>query len=475
VAPSTIFSTSAPCRSLASFVGALQLLAAGASGQRRRGGGGGGTDSDGGGAPYPAVEALEQLIRQRVQPKLEQEIEPRFWAELRRCREATTMDPELRLLMGVNKPGLDQLFMDQQLSGGSGGFSGKAQRSIGEVRRRCAARHTLCTRGTRHNPRLAGATQAQFHTLLARLGIQGPWLSKKEIEAVTWLVKSSWDAAGSHSSSCGTVSSAAPSLELSLSPRDFQRALLLVAALNFPASQSGGGSGGGAEAEAEAAEGEREEGGASSPAATIRGLGRGFAALLGHLQSSVLGQQLGFRAVAPKPSDLAKAQAQAQNRASDASAPAGAGPDGGDAESETEPVPGGGKDGAAAAVQPTLQNRHHPSATPPLAGKTMARRPAAATAAAAASPSNDGSSAASGGSAVAAVGRSAIPCRRGGATKPLAEAGSAGAAGSPAVAEKPPPLAHPLWERERASLQAEKSELEELLAQVRPGAVSLRS
>lgn len=128
-------------------------------------------------------------------------------------------------------------------------------------------------------------SEDQFNTLLARIGVQGLWLSKHDISQVLWLVKS-WslesepldgkskpdDAAG------GTVSAL-----------EFRRCLTMTVALNFSADDSGGSGG--------------DPGGSS--------LATGFRALLKQLEVSALGQQLSFMALEPKEAHLAQATAAA--------------------------------------------------------------------------------------------------------------------------------------------------------------------
>jgi hypothetical protein len=245
-----IFSTSAPC-GLHAFVDALRWLAV-----RRKAPLAQGDEAD----ALPPVRALAQLLDSTVLPKLERKVEPRLWKALRRARAATEAAPVLRLLLSANRSPLEKLFAAYQLQGSKS----RTDTTVSEE---------------------------QFNTLLARLGVQGPWLSKHDISQALWLVKT-WSGSssgdGAHPQG-GKASAAAAQLEVAdtVSALEFRRCLTLAVALNFD-----------------------EEG--ESDGASELDLCTGFRALLKQLEHSSLGQQLGFTALEPKEAQLAQAQAQAQ-------------------------------------------------------------------------------------------------------------------------------------------------------------------
>lgn len=231
-----IFSTSAPC-SLPAFVDALRWLAV-----RRKAPLAQGNEAD----ALPGGRAVAQLLDSTVLPKLERKVEPRLWKALRRARSATDADPLLRLLLSTNRAALDKLFAAYQLQGSKS----RTDTSLSED---------------------------QFNTLLARLGVQGPWLSKNDISQALWLVKT-WSS-DSDDKSQQARSTAAQKRTDVVSGLEFRRCLTLAVALNFD-----------------------EDGGGDS-------LCTGFRALLKQLEHSAVGQQLGFFALEPKEAQLAAAAA----------------------------------------------------------------------------------------------------------------------------------------------------------------------
>ena len=230
-----IFSTSAPC-SLPAFVDALRWLAV-----RRKAPLAQGNEAD----ALPGGRAVGQLLDSTVLPKLERKVEPRLWKALRRARSATDADPMFRLLLSTNRAALDKLFAAYQLQGSK-------SRTDTEV------------------------SEDQFNTLLARLGVQGPWLSKNDINQALWLVKT-WSSDSDDKSHQARTTPARNGAD-AVSGLEFRRCLALAVALNFA-----------------------EDGGDS--------LCTGFRALLKQLEHSAVGQQLGFHAVEPKEAQLAIATA----------------------------------------------------------------------------------------------------------------------------------------------------------------------
>jgi len=77
---------------------------------------------------------------------------------------ATEEDHVLRLMLATNKPPLEKLFNGYQLLGSKS----RTDTTVSED---------------------------QFNTLLARVGVQGTWLSKHDISQVLWMVKS-WSLEG---------------------------------------------------------------------------------------------------------------------------------------------------------------------------------------------------------------------------------------------------------------------------------------
>jgi hypothetical protein len=195
----------------------------------------------------PGGRAVAQLLDSTVLPKLERKVEPRLWKALRRARSATDADPMLRLLLSTNRAALDKLFAAYQLQGSKSRMD-------------------------------TSLSEDQFSTLLARLGVQGPWLSKNDISQALWLVKT-WSSDSSDDKSQQAKSTPAQKAADVVSSLEFRRCLTLAVALNFD-----------------------EDGGGDS-------LCTGFRALLKQLEHSALGQQLGFFALEPKKAQLATASA----------------------------------------------------------------------------------------------------------------------------------------------------------------------
>jgi hypothetical protein len=241
-----IFSTSAPC-SLPAFVDALRWLAV-----RRKAPLAQGNEAD----ALPGGRAVAQLLDSTVLPKLERKVEPRLWKALRRARSATDADPMLRLLLSTNRAALDKLFAAYQLQGSKS----RTDTSLSED---------------------------QFNTLLARLGVQGPWLSKHDISQALWLVKTWSSETDEKSQQARSAQKGADAV----SGLEFRRCLTLAVALNF----------------------DEDEGGDS--------LCTGFRALLKQLEHSAVGQQLGFFALEPKEAQLAAAASSLAAGATASTAP----------------------------------------------------------------------------------------------------------------------------------------------------------
>ena len=77
--------------------------------------------------------------------------------------------------------------------------------------------------------RKSALSEAQLQTFLARLGVKGAWLSKTDIGAVAWLVKS-W--AGEPAGPCAAAAEWS-SEAATITSKDFRRCLLMTVALNF--------------------------------------------------------------------------------------------------------------------------------------------------------------------------------------------------------------------------------------------------